>query len=72
MATETEEVLVSVSDLSMILGALHAAHMQSQARDLAEQYRKLSNRQQWSALTKELESSVALVDSYLKELDGTD
>jgi hypothetical protein len=67
-----DEVPVLLSDLQQIRDSLHAAHMQSQTRDLQEQYQKLSNRQQWSALTKHLEQSLTKVEAFIKEAEDDD
>lgn len=58
---------VLVSDLEVIRAALNSAYHKTLAEDLAEQYRKLSNRQQYSALTKSLEGTLALVEGYLSD-----
>lgn len=69
--TESASLSVSVAELESIQSALHAAYMQSQARDIYDQYQKLSNRQQWSALTKHLEAALDTVDALLEEIaDG--
>lgn len=66
---EVEEVLVLASDLEIIRSALNVAHMFSMSQDLSDQYRKLSNRQQYSAMTKTLESSLSKVEAYLALLE---
>lgn len=65
----TDDIPVLVMDLEIIRSALNVAHMQSMSQDLSDQYRKLSNRQQYSAMTKALEGSLAKVDAYLSQLD---
>lgn len=60
---------VSLDDLEIIRAALNSAHMYSMATDLTEQYRKLSNRQQYSAMTKALEGSLARVEAYINAED---
>lgn len=69
---EVEEVLVLASDLEIIRSALNVAHMFSMSQDLSDQYRKLSNRQQYSAMTKTLESSLGKVEAYLALLEQQD
>lgn len=59
-------VQVQLDDLEVVRAALNSAHMFSMATDLAEQYRKLSNRQQYSAMTKALEGSLAKVEAYIE------
>lgn len=61
----TDDIPVLVMDLEVIRSALNVAHMQSMSQDLSDQYRKLSNRQQYSAMTKALEGSLAKIDAYL-------
>lgn len=63
---------VSLEDLEVIRAALNSAHMCSMANDLADQYRKLSNRQQYSAMTKALEGSLLTVEAYINEEDEED
>lgn len=62
----TDDIPVLIMDLEVIRSALNVAHMQSMSQDLSDQYRKLSNRQQYSAMTKALEGSLAKVDAYLE------
>jgi hypothetical protein len=66
-----DEVSVLLSDLESLKETLNAAYMRNQADDLSEQYRKLSNRLQYSALTKQLEMAIgrvqALIDSAEEE-----
>ena len=68
MDTETEipQVTVLLSDLQVIKAALASAYYQNETFDLAEQYRKLSNRPQPSPMTKALQGAVAKVDNYIK------
>lgn len=61
----TDDIPVLIMDLEVIRSALNVAHMQSMSQDLSDQYRKLSNRQQYSAMTKALEGSLDKVDAYL-------
>lgn len=56
---------VLVEDLQAVAAALNAAHMSSMAEDLVAQYRKLSNRQQYSPITRILERSLTLVETYI-------
>lgn len=61
----TDDIQVLVTDLEVIRAALNISHMQSVSQDLSDQYRKLSNRQQYSAMTKALEGSLIKADAYL-------
>jgi hypothetical protein len=60
------EVAVALSHLEVIRAALNSAYHKGMAEDLADQYRKLSNRQQYSALTKSLEGTLAMVEDYIE------
>lgn len=60
-----DEVPVLLSDLENLRTLLTSAHGQSQASDIFESYRKLSNRFQWSAMTKTLEAEIAKVEAYI-------
>lgn len=68
MDTETEipQVTVLLSDLEVIRAALASAYYQNETLDLAEQYRKLSNRPQPSPMTKALQGAIAKVENYVK------
>lgn len=66
------EVTVLLSDLEVIRAALNSAYHKGVAEDLSEQYRKLSNRQQYSALTKALEGTLSTVDTYIEAAQEDD
>lgn len=57
---------VSLEDMEIFRAAVNSAYMQSMAHDLCEQYRKLSNRQQYSALTKALERTLLGMEAYIQ------
>ncbi len=60
-----DEVSVLVSDLENLKTLLTSTHGQSQANDIFESYRKLSNRFQWSAMTRALETEIGKLDAYI-------
>ena len=62
---EVDEVLVLRSDLEALLQCLHTVHSNHTALDLAEQYRKLDNRNRRSPLTMAIATQVAKVEAYL-------
>ena len=64
-STAMLEAPVLISDLEVVRSALNAAYMQSSAQDLSDQYRKLSSRVQYSAMTKALEGALSKVEAYL-------
>lgn len=68
MDTETEipQASVLLSDLEVIRAALASAYYQNETLDLAEQYRKLSNRPQPSPMTKALQGAIGKVENYIK------
>jgi hypothetical protein len=63
--TELQQVSVLVTDLEVIRAALSSAYYQNETLDIADQYRKLSNRPQPSPMTKALQGAVAKVDNYI-------
>ena len=65
MDTELQQVSVLVTDLEVIRAALSSAYYQNETLDIADQYRKLSNRPQPSPMTKALQGAVAKVDNYI-------
>lgn len=56
---------VSLTDLEVWRGAFNSALHQNIVIDLAEQYRRMSQRPQPSPMTKSLEGSLAGVDQYV-------
>jgi 23S rRNA U2552 (ribose-2'-O)-methylase RlmE/FtsJ len=60
-----DAIEVTATDLEVIRAALNSAHLQNVVLDMAEQYRKLSNRDQSSAMTKALQRAQYLVEEYL-------
>ena len=69
MDTEIPQVSVLVADLGIIRAALASAYYQNETLDIAEQYRKLSNRPQPSPMTKALQGAVAKVENYIALAD---
>lgn len=65
--TQVPQIALLVDDLEAIRAALNSAHMCAMAEDLASQYRKLSNRQQYSPLTRVLGKSLAMVEGYIND-----
>lgn len=59
------QVSVLASDLEVILAALNSAYYQNVTFDMLDQYRKLSGREQPSAMTKALQGACAKVENYL-------
>lgn len=57
---------VSIDDLTMIRAALNSAYHQNTVIDLAEQYRKLSQRPSPSKLTLALQNALTLVAAYIE------
>lgn len=55
-----------LDDLEVVRAALNAAHHHSTVVDLAEQYRKLTQRPTPSNLTKSLQSAAVIVNSYIE------
>lgn len=69
-----DETPVLVSDLESLRATLNAAHKQNEAWDIYDSYRKLANRFQWSAQTRQLADAITKVDAYIeaaKEDDET-
>lgn len=56
---------VLLSDLEVLRAALSSAYNQNVCLDLVDSYRKLSNRQPNSAMTKALQGALAKVEMYL-------
>lgn len=52
-------------DLEVIRAALHSAHMQNVVLDMADQYRKLNNRDNPSPMTRALDRAHDLVATYI-------
>lgn len=65
MDDEIPQVSVLVSDLEILRAALSSAYYHNETLDLAEQYRKLSNRPQPSPMTKALQGAIAKVENYI-------
>jgi len=63
---EIPQVTVLLSDLEVIRAALASAYYQNETLDLTDQYRKLSNRPQPSAMTKALQGAIGKVENYIK------
>lgn len=61
-----EEVVVQVSDLENIQGALSNLYYLSVALDLQDQYRRLESRGATSALTAQAEEALTKVRAYMK------
>jgi len=62
---EIPQVSVLVSDLEVILAALNSAYYQNITLDMLDQYRKLSGREQPTAMTKALQGACAKVENYI-------
>lgn len=65
--TEVPDVPVSLVDLEAISAALSASFHQNTVLDLADGYRRLTANPKPSPLTRSLERSLALVDSYINQ-----
>jgi len=63
---ELQQVSVLVSDLEVIRAALTSAYYQNETLDMVDQYRKLNNRPQPSAMTKALQGAVGKVENYIQ------
>jgi hypothetical protein len=62
---EIPQTAVLGSDLEIILAALNSAYYQNVTLDMLDQYRKLSGREQPSAMTKALQGAIAKVENYI-------
>ena len=62
---ELQQVSVLVTDLEIMRAALTSAYYQNETLDMVEQYRKLNNRPQPSAMTKALQGAVGKVENYI-------
>lgn len=72
-ATVTPDTIeVPLGDLEVIRSALNAAYHHATVLDLAEQYRRLTQRPQTSKLTRGLETALTIVVDYLEAASGTD
>lgn len=63
---EIPQVTILLSDLEVIRAALASAYYQNETLDLADQYRRLNNRPQPSAMTKALQGAIGKVENYIK------
>lgn len=70
MADRIEEVVVQVSDLEVVQGAVSNLYYLSVSLDLQEQYRKLDARSTTSALTVQAEDALRKVNAALKLAEG--
>lgn len=61
-----EEVVVQVSDIEFVQGALHNLYYLSVALDLEEQYRRLESRGVTSALTTQAEEALTKLNAILE------
>jgi len=62
---EIPQTAVLGLDLEIILAALNSAYYQNVTLDMLDQYRKLSGREQPSAMTKALQGAIAKVENYI-------
>lgn len=67
-----DEVSVLVSDLEEIKATLNATHKQNESWDIFDNYRKLNNRFQWSAMTRTISTTMTKVDAYIEEAQEDD
>lgn len=67
-----DEVPVLLSDLENLKATLTAAQQQNEAWDIFDSYRKLNNRFQWSALTRQLNESVTKIEAYIESAQEED
>lgn len=65
MDDEIPSTQVLLSDLEVLRAALSSAYHQNLSLDLVENYRKLSNRQPQSAMTKALQGALAKIETYI-------
>lgn len=72
MQPEPDSVVVLVDDLHTLKMTLTSAYNEHEARDLADNYRKLNNRVQLSAMTRSLGEMIATVDSWIEEAQQED
>lgn len=68
--SDDNTVDVPVTDLALVRAALNSAFHHSTVLDLAEQYRRLSQRNASSSLTKSLGNALSIVDSYINLADN--
>lgn len=61
-----EVIEIPVADAQMIRAALNSAYHHNTVIDLAEQYRKLTQRSQASKLTQSLENAIALLQAHIE------
>lgn len=69
MANPIIDVPVLLTDLELLRATLNSALNQNVVLDLAEQYRKLSNRPQSSPMTKAIQGSIEKVEAYINSIE---